>query len=130
MAIKRVKTKTVNVGSVKIGSTQPIVIQSMTKVPTTDITGCLKQINQLIKAGCQLVRIAVPTKADTAAFAKIAAKAKIPLIADVHFNANRAIEAIEAGASKVRLNPGNIKKHEDILRIIDAAKMHKMLLPM
>ncbi len=123
--IKRRKTRTVKVGRVKIGSAAPIVIQSMTKVPTVDIARCVKQINQLVRAGCQLVRIAVPRRADTAAFAKIVQKVNVPLIADVHFSANRAIEAIEAGAAKVRLNPGNIKNRKDILRIIDAAKMHK-----
>ncbi len=123
--VKRRKTKTVRVGQVKIGSCAPVVIQSMTKVPTTDISRCIKQINQLVGAGCRLVRIAVPTRADTAAFAKIVPKVNVPLIADVHFSPLRAIEAIEAGAAKVRLNPGNIKKRENILRIIDAAKMHK-----
>jgi (E)-4-hydroxy-3-methylbut-2-enyl-diphosphate synthase len=124
--IKRRKTKAIKVGQVIIGSPAPIVIQSMTKVPTVDIGRCVKQINQLIQAGCQLVRVAVPTRADTAAFAKIVQKVSSPLIADVHFSPNRAIEAIEAGAAKVRLNPGNIKKRKDILRIIDAAKMHKV----
>jgi len=124
--IKRRKTVTINVGSVKIGSAAPIVIQSMTKAPTVDVARCVRQINQLTKAGCRLVRIAVPTRADTAAFAKIARKVSVPLIADVHFSRSRAIEAIEAGAAKVRLNPGNIKKRSDILRIIDAAKMHKI----
>ena len=123
--IKRRKTKTVRVGSVKIGSSAGVVIQSMTKVPTVDIGRCVEQINQLVEAGCQLVRIAVPTRGDTAAFAKIVQKVNIPLIADVHFSPSRAIEAIEGGAAKVRLNPGNIKSREDILRIIDAAKMHK-----
>jgi len=123
--IKRRKTKTINVGSVKIGSSAPIVIQSMTKVPTVDIARCVKQINQLVQAGCRLVRIAVPRRADTAAFAKIVQKVNVPLIADVHFSPSRAIEAIEAGAAKVRLNPGNIKNRKDIIRIIDAAKMHK-----
>ena len=123
--IKRRKTKTIKAGPVKIGSSAPIVIQSMTKVPTIDIARCLKQINQLAHAGCRLVRIAVPTRADTAAFAKIVQKVSIPLIADIHFSANRAIEAIEAGAAKIRLNPGNIKNRESIHRIIDAAKMHK-----
>ncbi|MHC4734960.1 MAG: flavodoxin-dependent (E)-4-hydroxy-3-methylbut-2-enyl-diphosphate synthase, partial [Planctomycetota bacterium] len=99
--VKRRKTKKVRVGQVIIGSSAPVVIQSMTKVPTVDIGRCVRQINQLVKAGCRLVRIAVPTR---------------PM---------RAIEAIEAGAAKVRLNPGNIKKRESILRIIDAAKMHK-----
>ena len=123
--IKRRKTKITNIGPVKIGSCAPIVIQSMTKVPTVDITRCVKQINRLVQAGCKLVRVAVPTRADTAAFAKIVQKVNVPLIADVHFSPDRAIEAIEAGAAKIRLNPGNIKNRKDILRIIDAAKMHK-----
>jgi len=123
--IKRRKTRTVKAGLVKIGSSSPIVIQSMTKVPTTDIARCVKQINQLARAGCRLVRIAVPTRVDTAAFAKIVQKVTVPLIADIHFSAERAIEAIEAGAAKIRLNPGNIKNRESIYRIIDAAKMHK-----
>jgi (E)-4-hydroxy-3-methylbut-2-enyl-diphosphate synthase len=122
---KRRKTETIQVGSIKIGSAAPVAIQSMTKVPTTDIARCVRQINQLVGAGCQLVRIAVPTRSDTAAFAKIVQKVAIPLIADVHFSPNRAIEAIEAGAAKVRLNPGNIKKPDSLHRIIDAAKMHK-----
>jgi (E)-4-hydroxy-3-methylbut-2-enyl-diphosphate synthase len=124
--IKRRKTKAVHVGAVKIGSGESVVIQSMTKVHTTDIEKCVKQINRLIEAGCRLVRIAVPTRADTEAFAKIVQKVKIPLIADIHFSPQRAIEAIEAGAAKIRLNPGNIKERGDILRIIDAARMHKV----
>ncbi|UCC98797.1 MAG: flavodoxin-dependent (E)-4-hydroxy-3-methylbut-2-enyl-diphosphate synthase [Phycisphaerales bacterium] len=115
----------VKVGSVGIGSAAPIVIQSMTKVPTTDIARCLRQIRQLVEAGCELVRIAVPRRADTAAFAKIVPKANVPLIADVHFSPDRAIEAIKAGAAKIRLNPGNIRNRKDIFRIIDAAKMHE-----
>lgn len=122
--IKRRKTKIVNVGTVKLGYGNPVAIQSMTKVPTVDIARCVRQVNQLVRAGCQLVRIAVPRRADTEAFAKIVPKVKVPLIADVHFSPDRAIEAIEAGAAKIRLNPGNIKKRKDILRIIDAAKMH------
>jgi (E)-4-hydroxy-3-methylbut-2-enyl-diphosphate synthase len=124
--INRRKTIIVHVGPVNIGWSSPIVIQSMTKVPTTDIERCVRQIRQLTYAGCQLVRVAVPTQADTAAFAKIVQRVKVPLIADVHFSPARAIEAIEAGAAKVRLNPGNIKNREDILRIIDAAKRHKI----
>jgi len=123
--IKRIKTKTVKAGSGKLGSSQPIVIQSMTKVPTVDISRCIRQIRRLVDAGCRLVRVAVPTRADTAAFAKIVDHVPVPLIADVHFSADRAVEAIEAGAAKIRLNPGNIKKRQDIIRIIDAAKRHK-----
>jgi len=124
--IKRRKTRTVAVGTVKLGSAAPIVIQSMTKVPTTDIARCVRQVNRLVAAGCRLVRIAVPRRADSAAFAKIVQKVSVPLIADVHFSAARAVEVIEAGAAKVRLNPGNIKKAKDIVRIIDAAKMHSV----
>jgi len=123
--IKRRKTKTVNVGQVSIGSSAPIVIQSMTKVATVEIGRCVRQVNQLARAGCRLVRIAVPTRADTAAFAKIVQKVNVPLIADVHFSPRRAIEAIEGGAAKVRLNPGNIKDRESIHRIIAAARMHR-----
>jgi (E)-4-hydroxy-3-methylbut-2-enyl-diphosphate synthase len=123
--MQRRRTITVKAGDVKIGSRWPVVIQSMTKVATTDISRCVRQINKLIDAGCELVRIAVPRQADTAAFGRIVQKVDVPLIADVHFNANRAVEAIEAGAAKIRLNPGNIKKRSDILRIIDAAKAHK-----
>ena len=98
----------------------------MTKVRTTDVARCTAQVNRLASIGCQLVRIAVPTRADTTAFAKIVQKAKVPLIADIHFSAARAIEAIEAGAAKIRLNPGNIKKRDDINRIIDCAGQHKI----
>ncbi len=124
--IKRRKTKTVRAGAVRIGSAAPIVIQSMTKVPTTNVQRCLRQVKALTAAGCGLVRIAVPTKADTVAFAEIVRKAGVPLIADVHFSPARAIEAIEAGAAKIRLNPGNIKKRADIVRIIDCAKAHRV----
>ncbi len=97
----------------------------MTKVPTTDIDRCVQQVNDLARAGCELVRIAVPRQADTAAFAQIAQKVSVPLVADIHFSPARALEAIEGGAAKIRLNPGNIKNRDDIHRIIDAAKSHK-----
>jgi (E)-4-hydroxy-3-methylbut-2-enyl-diphosphate synthase len=125
--IKRRKTRIVKVGnvnSVNIGYGNDIVIQSMTKCFTTDVSACCRQIRRLVKAGCDLVRVAVPTKADSQAFAQIVSKVNIPLIADIHFSSARAIEAIEAGAAKIRLNPGNIKDRKDINKIIDAAKMH------
>jgi (E)-4-hydroxy-3-methylbut-2-enyl-diphosphate synthase len=124
--IERRKTRSVLAGKVKIGSKYPIVIQSMIKLATTDIAGCVKQINSLSAAGAQLVRIAIPTRQDSIAFAKIVKKVKIPLIADIHFSPDRAVEAIEAGAAKIRLNPGNIKSKDDINRIIDCAKAHKI----
>jgi len=123
--IKRRKTKKVIVGNIKLGSGERIVIQSMTKVATTDIRKCVRQINKLISAGCGLVRVAIPTRDDSEAFAKIVEKVNVPLIADIHFSPALAIKAIEAGAAKIRLNPGNIKNRPDILRIIDCAKTHK-----
>ncbi len=122
--IKRRKTRIVNVGGVEIGSSSPIAIQSMTKVGTTDVGRCVRQVGSLVQAGCSLVRIAVPTPADTKAFAKIVKKFDVPLIADVHFSVDRAVEAIECGAAKIRINPGNIKGRRDIFRIIDAAQRH------
>ncbi len=124
--LKRRKTQPVTVKDVTIGSESPIVIQSMTKVATTDVEKCLEQINQLVDEGCGLVRLAVPTRLDTQAFAKIVEKSPIPLVADVHFSADRAVEAIENGAAKIRLNPGNIKDKKDINHIIDCAKFHKI----
>ncbi len=113
------------VGAIKLGAGNPIVVQSMTKVPTTDIDRCVQQIDDLVQAGCALVRIAVPRQADTAAFAQIVRRVSVPLVADIHFSPARALEAMEAGAAKIRLNPGNIKSREDIHRIIDAAKLHQ-----
>jgi (E)-4-hydroxy-3-methylbut-2-enyl-diphosphate synthase len=122
--IKRRKTINFKIGRIKIGSRAPIVIQSMTKVPTVDIERCVKQIRALKRAGCELVRVAVANRKDSTAFKEIVEKVSIPLIADIHFSIALAIEAIESGAAKIRLNPGNIKDRKDILRIIDAAKMH------
>ena len=124
--IKRRKTKTITVGPLKLGHRYPVMVQTMTKVFTTDVAACLRQIRKLEKHGCGMVRIAVPTKADTEAFAKIVAKSPMPVAADVHFSAARAIEAIEGGAAKIRLNPGNVKDKKDIRRIIDCAKNHKI----
>jgi (E)-4-hydroxy-3-methylbut-2-enyl-diphosphate synthase len=109
---------------VPLGSSAPVVIQSMTKVPTTDIDCCVAQIEELVRAGCGIVRVAVPRRADTEAFARIVRQVSVPLVADIHFSPALAIEAIEGGAAKIRLNPGNVKSRDDIHRIIDAAKAH------
>ena len=124
--IKRRKTTIARVGAMKIGSGNRVVIQSMTKVPTTDVGRCVGQVRRLMKAGCGLVRIAVPTRADTESFAKIVERTGVPLVADIHFSPERAIEAIEGGAAKIRLNPGNIRSRGDIVRIIDCAKAHRI----
>jgi (E)-4-hydroxy-3-methylbut-2-enyl-diphosphate synthase len=124
--MKRRKTKTATVGPLKMGHRHPVSVQTMTKAFTTNVAACMRQIRKLEAAGCDVVRIAVPTKADTEAFAKIVAQTSMPVVADIHFSASRAIEAIEAGAAKIRLNPGNVKKKEDIKRIIDCANAHKI----
>ncbi len=124
--MKRRKTKTVTIGPLKLGHRHPVMVQTMTKVFTTDVEACVRQIHRLEKAGCGMVRIAVPTKADTAALKQIIERVNMPVAADIHFSAERAIEAIESGAVKIRLNPGNIKNAADIKRIIDCAKAHKI----
>jgi (E)-4-hydroxy-3-methylbut-2-enyl-diphosphate synthase len=126
LMITRKKTRSIRIGSLKIGGKNPIVLQSMTKTDTTDIKNCLKHIHQLVEAGAGLVRVAVPTGADTRAFARLTAKSPVPLVADIHFSPERAIEAIEAGAAKIRLNPGNVKNKQDIKRILDCAKQHRI----
>jgi len=122
--VRRRKTTTTRIGPLRIGGRYPVVVQSMTKVPTTDAARCLRQIRRLARAGCPLVRVAVPTVAATRALARIVPRSPVPLIADVHFSADRAVEAIEAGVAKVRLNPGNIRDRRDVTRVIDCAKAH------
>ena len=123
--ISRRKTRQIRIGPVTIGSRHPIAIQSMTKVFTTDTAACIRQVQRLREAGCDLVRIAVPTRKDTEALARIIEQVDVPIIADIHFSAQRAIEALEAGAAKIRLNPGNVKDPGDLVRVIDCAKAHK-----
>ncbi|MDH7599429.1 MAG: flavodoxin-dependent (E)-4-hydroxy-3-methylbut-2-enyl-diphosphate synthase [Sedimentisphaerales bacterium] len=118
---QRKKSRPVRIGSIQIGAGLPVAVQSMTKVQTTDVDRCLEQIGRLTSAGCRLVRLAVPRRADTQALVQIVRQVQIPIIADVHFSAQRAIEAIEAGSAKVRINPGNMSR-EDILTVVDAAK--------
>jgi (E)-4-hydroxy-3-methylbut-2-enyl-diphosphate synthase len=120
--ISRKSTKIIRVRDVPIGGNSPVVIQSMTNTPTTDVEATLKQIEALKNAGCVVVRIAVPDEKAAAAFAQIRAQTNIPLVADIHFQHKLAIAAIEAGADKVRINPGNIGAVDKVKAVIDAAK--------
>jgi len=122
MVIKRRKTKVINIGSVKIGGLNPIAIQSMVKVPTKDSFSAIAQIRRLEKVGCSIVRLAVKDKEDACAISKIKNATGIPLVADIHFDWKLAIGAIKAGADKIRLNPGNIYKKQQIKEIVGAAK--------
>lgn len=115
-------TRQVKVRGVAIGGGTPVVIQSMTNTPTEDVDATLRQIDALVGAGCRIVRLAVPHKRAAAAFAQIRARTNVPLVADIHFSHELAIAAIEAGADKVRINPGNIGAHDRVRQICDAAR--------
>ena len=120
--IKRRKTRQVKVRTVPIGGEAVVAVQSMTNTRTTDIAATLSQINQLADAGCDIVRVGIPDKASLAAFSEIRRQTEVPLVADIHFQYTLAIGAIEAGADKVRINPGNIGSEERVKAVIDAAK--------
>ena len=120
----RRKTRPIPVGGLAIGGENPITVQSMTNCYTYNIDACLAQIQQMIERKCEIVRLAVPTARDTAALPEIIKQVSIPIVADVHFHYSRAIEAIEAGVSKIRLNPGNISDRNQVNKVIDACKAH------
>ncbi|MFA5863412.1 MAG: flavodoxin-dependent (E)-4-hydroxy-3-methylbut-2-enyl-diphosphate synthase [Phycisphaerae bacterium] len=122
MQIKRHKTRSVQVGNLTIGGNAPISIQSMTNTLTQDVDATVRQINRLTDAGADIVRVAVPTQKDTAALKEILAQVRVPIVADVHFHFDRALEAISAGVHKIRLNPGNIRDRDKVARVIGAAK--------
>lgn len=119
--IQRRASKAVSVGGVTIGGGAPVSVQSMTNTPTADAGATLEQVSRLAAAGADLVRVAVPTRQDTAALEQIVSASPVPIIADVHFHYQRAIEAIDAGAAKIRLNPGNVSDCEQVRRVIRAA---------
>ena len=114
--------KSVRVGNVVIGDNQPISVQSMTNTLTTDIKATLKQINDIINEGGDLVRVSVPDKESSDALKEITKNSSVPIIADVHFHYKRAIESAENGAKCLRINPGNIGDVKKIREIISAAK--------
>ena len=113
-------TRKIKVGKLAIGGDAPITVQSMTTTPTSDINATLQQIAELTAAGCDIVRVAVPSQDDADALSAIAAKSKLPVVADIHFQPRYVFAAIEAGCAKVRVNPGNIKAFDD--KIADIAR--------
>jgi (E)-4-hydroxy-3-methylbut-2-enyl-diphosphate synthase len=118
----RRKTRRIRVGNVDVGDGAAISVQSMTTTPTHDVNATLQQIAALNATGVDIVRVAVPRQEDADALAEIAAKSTVPVIADIHFQWKYAMAAIEAGCAGVRINPGNIRKHEKVKVIGDAAK--------
>ncbi len=123
MTIKRRKAKIVKIGNLAIGGANPIVIQSMVKTKASDVEDSLKQIKRLAAKGCEVVRLAIKDNADAKALKKIKQEAGLPLVADIHFNWRLAIAAIDNGVDKIRLNPGNIYKKEQIREVVRAAKL-------
>lgn len=109
-------------GRVSIGGGAPVVVQTMTAGYTYEIDACVAEINRLAAAGAEVVRVAVPQRRDTAALREILGQTSVPIVADVHFHYQRALEAIEAGVHKMRLNPGNISDRDQVNSVIDACK--------
>ena len=120
--IERRKTKTVRIGDRLIGGGNPILIQSMTNTRTEDVKATVAQINALAAAGCEIIRCAVPTMEAAAAFSEIKKQISIPLVADIHFDHRLALAAIEHGADKIRINPGNIGSADGLRAVVEAAK--------
>lgn len=117
-------TKQITVDKVKIGGGAPVSIQSMLNTKTTDVEGSLRQIRELAAAGCEIARLAVPDMQAAEAFGKICDVSPLPLVADIHFDYRLAIKAAENGASKIRINPGNIGGEERVKAVADCCKAH------
>src|SRR6059058_3107463 len=129
--IHRRPTRKVTVGDeahgfVSIGGDAPVSVQTMTASYTYDIDACVAEIHKLAAAGADLVRVAVPEKKDTAALREILPQSPVPIVADVHFHFQRALEAIDAGVHKIRLNPGNISDRAQVIDVIQACKAKKI----
>ena len=120
--MERKDTKVVKIGDRIIGGKNPILIQSMTNTKTEDVKATVEQINRLAAAGCDIIRCAVPTMEAAEALTEIKKQIAIPLVADIHFDYRLAIAAMEHGADKIRINPGNIGSKERVQAVVDVAK--------
>ena len=118
----RKDTKVINIGGRKIGGGNPVAIQSMTNTKTEDVEATVAQILALEKAGCEIIRCAVPTMEAAQALKEIKKQIHIPLVADIHFDYRLAIAAIENGADKIRINPGNIGSEDRVRAVVEKAK--------
>ena len=119
-------TRQINVGGVKIGGGAPVVIQSMLNTRTTDVEGSLNQLRQLKEAGCQVARLAVQNMEAARGFAEICKESPLPLVADIHFDYKLAIAAAEGGASKIRINPGNIGGEDRVEAVVAVCKQKQI----
>lgn len=120
----RMHTKQINIGTVTIGGGMPIAIQSMTNTKTEDVAATVAQIKELTEAGCDIIRCAVPTMEAAKALSEIKKQITIPLVADIHFDYRLAIAAMENGADKIRINPGNIGSMDRVKAVADTAKSY------
>lgn len=119
-------TKQINVGGVLVGGGAPVSIQSMTNTRTDDVAATLAQIRALASAGCEIVRVAVPDMEAARAVGKIKEESPLPVVVDIHFDYKLALEAIAAGADKVRINPGNIGGEDRVKAVADACRLHNI----
>ena len=119
-------SKPLRIGRVTVGGDTPIVVQSMTKTDTRDILATIDQIKQLEDCGCEIVRVAIPNKEAAEAISAIKKSILLPIIADIHFDYRLALASLEAGADGLRLNPGNISHHEQIAKVVAAAKAREV----
>lgn len=122
--IERRKSRQIHVGAVPVGGDAPITVQTMTNTPTTDARATIDQIARCVEAGADIVRVSVPDPESSAALSEIVAASEVPIVADIHFHYRRAIEAAEAGAACLRINPGNIGSAERVREVISAARDH------
>ena len=122
----RRRTRVLHVGDVAIGGDHPIVVQSMATADTRDPAATLRQLHELAEAGCEIVRVAVPDRRAAAALPDIVPFSPVPLIADIHFEHTLALKALEAGIHGLRLNPGNIRKAEDVREVVTMAKAREV----
>ena len=121
----RRKSKIVKIGNLKIGGNSPILVQSMTNTPGWDVEKTVKQIKKLEKAGCEIIRVGVPDLKSARVLSKIKKKIRLPLVADIHFSADLALESINQGVDKIRINPGNFPK-KDLAKIVELCKENKI----
>ncbi|MEF9984873.1 MAG: flavodoxin-dependent (E)-4-hydroxy-3-methylbut-2-enyl-diphosphate synthase [Malacoplasma sp.] len=128
MMLKRKNTKKIMVGNIQIGNQDKVIMQSMTNTKTHDVVRTVKQINDLVREGADIVRVAILDDKDAQALKDIIKLVKCPIVADIHFNHMLAIEAIKNGAAKIRLNPGNIKNEEELTKILDLANKKNVVI--
>ncbi len=122
--IDRRRSRQIRVGKVRVGGDAPISVQTMTNTPTTDVAATIEQVGRCAVAGADIVRVSCPDEDSTRALRQIVAESPVPIVADIHFHYRRAIEAAEAGAACLRINPGNIGSADRVREVVRAAKDH------